>query len=557
MDAFRGTAVTGTAVGTRPETPDTCGAFPRLSGRQVEMLARRGKRRTVAPGEVLCAEGAECREFFVILRGKVAVVENGRMRRVHGSRRFLGELGLLAGQPAFNSIVMYTPGEVLAVPVPELLDLVTDEPALGELILRAYLIRRSMLIQHGAGLRIIGSCYSRDVRRLREFAARNRLPHRWIDVESDTQAETLLRRFGIGVADTPVVIWKDTRLLRNPSNAELARLLGLRRAEPPHDMCDLLVVGAGPAGLAAAVYGAADGLRTVVADALATGGQAGTSPRIETYLGCPAGIPGAELADRAVVQAGRFGVSIVVPASAAELIHADGLYRVRLAEGGAQLARAVVIATGARYRRLTVPRVTDFEGNGVHYAATEQEAAACAHEPVAIVGAGNSAGQAAVFLAGRVPKVYLIARGPDLGTKMSRYLVDVVRRDPRIEVLTRTEVCAVDGTRRPESVTVLDKETGLLRELAAHAVFVFIGARPATGWLGDTLALDERGYVLTGTEAAGSWHHPARRPFPLETAWPGVFAIGDVRSASTKRVGSAVGEGAMAVHLIHRHLEEP
>jgi thioredoxin reductase (NADPH) len=331
----------------------------------------------------------------------------------------------------------------------------------------------------------------------------------------------------------------------------------LRPAEPKRDTCDLLVVGAGPAGLAAAVYGAADGLRTVVADALATGGQAGTSPRIENYLGFPAGIPGAELTDRAVVQAGRFGVSIVVPASAAELTRLDGLYRVRLAEGGTQLARTVVIATGARYRRLTVPRVTDFEGNGVHYAATEQEAAACAHEPVAIVGAGNSAGQAAVFLAGRVPKVYLIARGDDLGTRMSRYLVDLVRRDPRIEVLTHTEVCAVDGARRPESVTVLDKETDLLRELTARAVFVFVGARPATGWLGDTLALDERGYVLTGAEVAGSWHHPGRLPFSLETAWPGVFAIGDVRSGSTKRVGSAVGEGAMAVHLIHRHLEEP
>jgi thioredoxin reductase (NADPH) len=541
-------------TGTLSETPDICGAFPRLTERQTELLARHGERRTVEPGEVLCAAGAECREFFVILRGKVMVVEDDRVRRVHGPGRFLGELGLLAGQPAFKGIVVYSSGEVLAVPVPELLKVVAEELSLGDLILRACLVRRSMSVRSGAGLRIIGSCFSPDARRLREFAARNRLPHRWIDVESDGQAETLLRRFGVGIEDTPVVIWQGARLLRNPSNAELAQAVGLRPTEPVPESCDLLVVGAGPAGLAAAVYGATDGLRAVVADALATGGQAGTSPRIENYLGFPAGIAGAELADRAVIQAGRFGVSIVVPAAATELTPVGGRYRVRFEEGGTLVARTVVIATGARYRRLSVPHVEDFEGDGVHYAVTELEAAACERDPVAIVGGGNSAGQAAVFLARRVPKVHLIVRGEDLGAGMSRYLVDQIRRDPVIEVLAHTEVCAVDGARRPDSVTVLDKHSGRTRELAARAVFVFIGAWPATAWLGDTLAHDDNGYLLTGAEVVGDWPATGRRPFPLETAWPGVFAIGDVRSGSTKRVASAVGEGAMAVHLIHQHL---
>ena len=557
-------AVVATEGGSLPETPDACGAFPRLGELHLARLAKRGERRAVKPGDVLLAEGTECREFFVVLRGKVMVIDDSagreRVQRVHGERRFLGELGLLSGQPAFVSVVAYTPGEVLVVPVPDLLDVVTEDPVLGDLILRAYLVRRSMLIRYGAGFQIIGSRYSRDVRRMKEFATRNRIPHRWIDLEVDPDAEALLRRFGVGVEDTPVVIWRGTRLLRNPSNLDLAAMLGLRRFEPVRGACDLLVVGAGPAGLAAAVNGAADGLRTAVTDAIATGGQAGRSPRIENYLGFPSGVSGAELADRAAIQAVRFGASIVVPLVAAGLTSHDGYYRLRFTDDSATLAKTIIIATGVQYSRLTVPRIEDFEGNGVYFAATEQEAVSCEHEPVAVVGAGNSAGQAAVFLADRASKVYLIFRGEDLGATMSRYLIDRIRRHPAVEVLPQTEVCAVEGGRAPESLVVLDNHSGVLRELTARAVFLFIGARPETAWLNGAVALDRHGYVLTGTDVTGrlrrdSWGHVGRRTFPLETTSPGVFAVGDVRSGSTKRLASAVGEGAMAVHLVHQHLE--
>ncbi|GAB3004380.1 FAD-dependent oxidoreductase [Amycolatopsis acidiphila] len=541
------------------ETPDDQGAFPRLSDGQLALLAEHGERRALAPGEVLFAEGEPCRDCYVILRGRIGVVEDtgGRPEvvRVHGPGRFLGELGLLAGQPAFQSTVACVPAEVLVVPVARLRRIVASNPVLGDLILRACLVRRSLLIHEGAGFRIIGSCYSPDARRLREFAARNRLPHRWIDVEQDPGAEATLRRFGLSTGDTPVVVLGG-RLLRNPGDDELARLLGLRRLPREPGLIDLLVVGAGPGGLAAAVYGASDGLRTVIADAVAAGGQAGTSSRIENYLGFPSGISGAELAERAVLQAGKFGAQLTVPAGATGIERCDGHYAVGFDDGVSVNARAVVVATGARYRKLDVPGIERFEGAGVYYAATELEALACGGRPVAIAGGGNSAGQAAVFLAGRVPRVYLIVRGEALGQSMSRYLVDRIEQHPRIEPLLRTEVCAVHGGPVLDEITVREKETGRTRRLATPNLFVFIGALPGTAWLHGALAVDERGYLLTGSEALGGGTHLGRAPFALETTWPGVFAVGDVRSGSTKRVASAVGEGAMAVHLLHRYLEQ-
>jgi thioredoxin reductase (NADPH) len=551
-----------TDEGPLAETPDTYGAFPRLSEPQIEMLAAAGERRPVEPGDVLFAEGEESQDFFVVLSGKIAVIQevDGQRQiiRVHGPGRFLGELGLLEGQPSFLGAVACGRGAVLAVPAERLRAIVAGNPVLGDLILRAYLVRRSLLIQHGAGFRIIGSCHSPDTRRLREFAARNRLPHRWLDVEQDSQAETLLRRFGISPAEMPVVIWGGKRLLRNPSNAELAAIAGVNRPAPGPVRCDLLVIGAGPGGLAAAVYGAADGLATTVVDRIATGGQAGTSSRIENYLGFPSGISGAELADRAVLQADKFGARVVVPAKAAGLAAHDAYYEVGFDDGGSMLARTIVIATGALYRRPDVPGLSEFEGNGVYYAATELEALACGDRAVAVLGGGNSAGQAAVFLAERVPKVYLIVREHDLGAGMSRYLVDRIERHPRIEPWLGHEVVGVEGTFALEAVIVRDNSTGEHRTLEVPNLFVFIGARPGTGWLRGTLALDDRGYLHTGAEtpAEGTWQRFGRRPFTLETSRPGVFAVGDVRSGSTKRVASAVGEGAMAVHMVHRHLAE-
>ncbi|MFI6077279.1 FAD-dependent oxidoreductase [Actinoplanes sp. NPDC051343] len=537
------------------ETPDLAGAYPRLSDEQIGLLSRHGEKRPVQRGEVLVAEGQRDRDFFVVLSGKVAVIEGygtpkARMVRVHAARRFLDELGLLTGQPSFVSMVAQEPGEVLAVPLHALHELVREEPDLGNLILRSFLARRELLIGGITGIKIVGSRFSPDTRRLRELAARNRVPHTWIDLEEDPGAEELLRRLAISATDTPVVIWRDT-VLRNPSNAELARVAGLRRSGQDEAMCDLVVVGAGPAGLAAAVYGASEGLATVVLDMVATGGQAGTSSRIENYLGFPAGISGAELADRAVVQAKKFGADLNVPVEAVRLGWHHSHQIVYLDDGAQLRTRTVVVATGARYRRLDVPRLAEFEGTSVYYAATFMEAVFCEQQPVSVVGGGNSAGQATVFLARHAARVRLIILHDDLNRDMSRYLVDQIERLPNVDVLRNTQVAELIGDDgRLQALGVRDTRTGERQEIPTTVLFAFIGAQPCTGWLAASVALDERGYVLTGAQVRTD----APQPVLLETSRPGVLAVGDVRSGSIKRVASAVGEGSMAVRLIHDHL---
>jgi thioredoxin reductase (NADPH) len=548
------------------ETPDADGAFPRLSDEQIGMLAQHGERRSTTQGEVLFREGDERYDFFVVLEGKVAVMAGygGEERRiaVHGPGRFLGELSLLTGHAAFFTAVVQEAGEVLVVPVERLKELISQYPVLGDLILRAYLLRRELLIGLGAGFTIVGSRYSPDTRRLREFCARNRLPHRWIDVEHDEGAEALLREAGVAPAETPIVIWRGREVMRNPSNAELARRIGLRIPRAPETVLDLVVVGTGPAGLAASVYGASEGLSTVALEAVATGGQAGTSSKIENYLGFPTGISGAELAERATIQAEKFGARISVPCEATALEQRDGNHVVRLDDGEEVCARTVVIATGARYRRLQVPRLEEFEGVSVYYAATLMEAQLCQDDPVVVVGGGNSAGQATLFLARYARPVRLLVRGGALGENMSRYLVDRIEGDPAVEVHLHAEVrepVGSDGILR--ALVVEDNRTGERRELDARLLFVFIGAEPHTDWLRDEVALDDHGFVLTGPQAAGAaegagLEDGGRQPLLLETSRPGVLAVGDVRSGSIKRVASAVGEGAMAIRLVFEHLED-
>ncbi|GAB3887735.1 FAD-dependent oxidoreductase [Kibdelosporangium lantanae] len=504
------------------------------------------------------AAGGCCDRFFVVLSGKAGVLDDERVMRVHGHHRFLGELGLPAGQSCPVSAVMVLPGEVLEVSNEALKQLVADDPVLGDLILRAYLVRRSLLVRQGAGFRVIGSRYAPDARRLREFAARNRLPHRWTDVERDQRAETLLRWFDIRPRDTPVVIWDGRTVLRNPGNAELARLAGLVAPGTATDIHDLLVVGAGPAGLAAAAHAAAAGLSTVVVDGLGTGGQAARSPLVEDYLGFPAGISGAELAERAALQAEKFGACHDVPAEVVGLVPDNGHYVVRYADGTETHSRSVLIATGVRYRTLDVPRLERFEGTGVYYAATVLEAQQYGSEPVAIVGGGDTAGQAALFLARFAPRVYLVVRDGGLGKSMSRYLVDQLDHTPNVEVLPHTEVRDLVGAAALEGVVVADR-TGKRRSIEVRALFVFIGAEPRTSWLAGTVAMTAAGFVLTGHDAMDNasgavWSPVNRPPMPLETTWPGVFAAGDVRHGSTRRVASAFGEGAMAVRLVHEHL---
>jgi thioredoxin reductase (NADPH) len=541
-------------TGAVEETPDLEGAHPRLTSGQIDAFARSGRRRTVDAGTVLFHEGDERYDFFVVLEGKVAATqrEGGRERviTVHGPRRFVGELGLLSGQPAFYTAVVSEPGEVLAVPCERLRLLVANDTALGDLLLRACLLRRSMLIGVGAGFRIVGSRHSPDTLRLREFAARNRLPHVWIDLEEDPAAEALLREVGVRPEETPVLLWGDT-VLRNPGNAELARITGLR---PPGDdgfQYDVVVVGAGPAGLAASVYSASEGLRTLGVDGVATGGQAGTSARIENYLGFPSGISGAELAERATLQAEKFGARLSVPLAATGLEERDGGHVVRFEDGSAVTASAVVIATGVRYRKLDLPRLEELEAHSVYYAATPMEARLCAGDPVAVVGGGNSAGQATLFLARHAAQVRLIVREHDLAEHMSRYLADRIEHDPGIEVRLHSEVRELIGAGRLEAMVVEDTETGERERLPARALFVFIGAVPHTQWLDGGIALDAGGYVLTG---AGAAPEPGREPLRLETSRPGVFAAGDVRSGSAQRVAAAVGDGALAIRLVHERL---
>ena len=546
-------------AGEFEETRDSQGAFPRLGDEAIATLEQHGVRRAVTPGEVLFADGDPSYDFFVVLSGKVAIVQNAgcadeKTIGVHGERRFLGELNLLTGETVYLTARVVEAGEVLQVPRARLRELIDNEQSLSDLILRAYLARRALLIGLGAGPRVIGSRFSRDTQRLRVFLARNRFPHGFLDLEEDTGVEALVRELRLEPHELPVVVHAH-QLLRNPSIDELARALGLRRPSKDERVCDLLVVGAGPAGLAASVYGASEGLETVTIDKIAAGGQAGTSTRIENYLGFPGGISGMELAERAILQAKKFGARLLVPAAAVGFCRQDDHYRVRLADGENVDARTVVIATGARYRRLDVPRIDELTGVGVYYAATTMEADMCSGSAVAIVGGGNSAGQAAVFLSRKVRQITLLIRGPNLARTMSRYLIDQIERIPNVEVRTETEVVEVVGERSLEALTLRGRN-GDRTGLRVAGLFVFIGADAGTGWLADEVLLDKKGFVLTGhelTAAGGAGDAPA---LALETSAPGVFAVGDVRSGSIKRVASAVGEGSMAVRLVHEHLAE-
>jgi thioredoxin reductase (NADPH) len=543
-----------------PETPDVDGAFPRLSESHLQLLLKHGERRPTPADEFLIRKGQPSDNFYVLLSGQAVVIDEGageeRIIRVHGPGRFLGELSVITGQVEFLSTRMHLPGDVLVLPAERLRALVLNEPDLGDLILRAYFIRRALLINARAGIRIIGSRFSPDSQRLRDFAARNRVPHRFLDLEQDPASERLLHQLHVSPPQTPIVISGPGQVLRNPSNVELAYALGLRTPESEPRVCDVLVVGAGPSGLAAAVYGSSEGFDTVVLDAIATGGQAARSSRIENYLGFPAGVSGAELADRAAIQANKFGARIMVPGEAVALREGDGHYLVSLADGDVLATRTMVIATGARYRKLSVERLAEFEMTSVYYAATRFEAQRCGSAPIAVVGGGNSAGQAALFLADQATQLYLILRSDKLGKDMSRYLAEQIESSERIEVLRCTEVREMIGERTLEGIVVENHKTGQRTTLPARALFVFIGAQPCTSWLVGSVALDPDGFVRTGEAAASSpLDQGEPNPLPLETSRPGVFAVGDVRSGSIKRVASAVGEGAMAVRLIYERLE--
>jgi thioredoxin reductase (NADPH) len=542
------------------ETVHRDGAFPRLDESQRSRFRGLGRVRAVEPGEILFAAGDEPTDFFIIESGAVTIVQGlgaeNRVIAVHGEHRFLGEMGLLTGQRLYLTGVVRDPGEVIQVPLDKLREIVDEDKTLSDIILGAFMARRSILIDVGTGIKLIGSRFSPDSRHLREFLARNRMPHQWIDLEQDQQAEALLDGLGIKPGETPVVIASGGEILRNPSTAELGKAIGLGSSGPSPPLCDVVVVGAGPAGIAASLYAASEGLDVQCVEAVASGGQAGTSARIENYLGFPAGISGSELAQRAGVQALKFGSRLAVPAGAIALTSTPGRHELELSNGDVATGRTLVIATGAQYRRLDVPRLDEFEGGGVYYAATQAEAQLCSGDPVVIVGGGNSAGQAAMFLSERATQCRLLIRGDDLAKSMSRYLVDQVERNDLIEVLRHSEVAELGGERELETVAIADNRSGERTTVAARALFVFIGASPHTEWLQGQLATDDAGFLFTGRDVQGEHlvEFDSQQPLFLETSRPGIFAVGDVHSGSIKRVASAVGEGSMAVRLIHERL---
>jgi thioredoxin reductase (NADPH) len=536
------------------------GAFPRLDDDQRARLRAIGEVVPVKTGDILFREGDDAYDFFVVDSGAVTIVrgygEENRVIAVHGAHRFLGELNLLSGGRLYLTAVVRDPGEVIRVPLHKFRRLLRDDEELANIVFGAYMARREILIEVGGGAKVIGSCYSRDSHRLREFLTRNRMPHQWVDLEEDAEAEQLLQTLGVEPSETPVVVVGGT-VLRNPTNAALGAELGLGARGAPPPMCDLVIVGGGPAGLAAAVYGASEGLDTQAIDAVAFGGQASTSSRIENYLGFPAGISGSELAERAGLQARKFGARLVVPAEAVGIAKENGHYSIELSSGGVVHGRSVIVATGAQYRKLEIPGLERYEGNGVYYAATQSEARLCAGDPVLVVGGGNSAGQAAMFLSRHAASCLLMIRGEDLAKSMSRYLIDELQRRPQVELITCCEVSELHGQDRLEHVTISDCKTGERRELSVKALFVFIGASPHTGWLRQLVATDCHGFLLTGRDVQGEClaaYQEGDRPLVLETSQPGIFAVGDVRSGSIKRVASAVGEGSMAVSLAHQHL---
>jgi thioredoxin reductase (NADPH) len=539
------------------------GRSPVLDAAQLEVLRSYGSEHDMAAGDVLFADGDLTYDLIVVVSGEARIIERSGQSgetiiATYGHGQFLGEIGLLTGQRAYLSAVASTAGRVLRVPVEQVRVVMAQELGLSELILRTFLLRHSILTGLGSGLTLIGSRFDAGTRRLLEVLARNRLASRWLELEGSPVAEAMLHELDVPVGDLPIVVVPGGPLLRNPGSRELLDALGL---SGPNDtdltgVCDLLVVGAGPGGLAAAVYGASDGMATVLAEDTALGGQAGTSSRIENYLGFPAGLSGEELAARAALQAQKFGARIKLASKAVSLSSDSGVHLVSFDDGDAITAKSVIIATGARYNRLPLGRLAEFEGVGVYYAATQMEAQACGADPVAIVGGGNSAGQAALFLSRTSAEVHVIIRGDALQTSMSRYLIDQIERNPRIIVTPRTQITALIGKDQLEGVELRDTRRQQSTALMVRSLFVFIGAQPSTEWLAGQLAADSHGFLLTGTNIPEAQLEDRNRlPLFLETSRPGVFAVGDVRSGSVKRAATAIGEGSMAVRLVFERLQ--
>jgi len=538
-------------------------AFPTLNEKQIDELTRctNAAPKVYRDGEPLFTVGQRNMNFFIVKSGEVEIIDRSgdepKTVTIHRKGEFTGDISHLTGLPAVVSAIARGDCEVLEISGDALRRVLNQCPGISDIILQAFIARRQLLREspNFTGLRVIGSRYSADTFRVRDFLAKNRILFTWVDIETDPDVDRLLKRFGVTESDTPVVACGKMLLLRNPSNRQLADAVGIR--QPLENLVyDLVVVGGGPAGLAAAVYGASEGLRTVVLETSAPGGQAGSSMRIENYLGFPTGLTGSELAGRAILQANKFGAHLSVPTPVTRLSFESSYTVVHMDGDETVTAKCLLIATGADYRRLGVEGSDRFAGTGVYYAATLAEARLCEGAQVIVVGGGNSAGQAAVFLSGHVRHVLVLLRGDDLYKNMSSYLAQRIEQTANIEVLFNTTIRRMNGDTHLASVDIVDGKTGEERTVETPGVFSFIGAEPRTGWLPPEIERDAKGFVRTGADLAHSLNwSSARQPFLLETSRPGVFAAGDVRSGSVKRVASAVGEGAMAVQFVHECLK--
>ena len=540
--------------------------FPTLTAAQVARIAPHGRVRRVERGDVLVDTGEQSLPFFVVLAGALEVVRGSDLAEeivvVHQPGQFTGEMSMVSGRRGLAQIRVREAGEVIEVPRAKLMALVQTDSELSEILMRAFILRRVELIKRGSGdVVLVGSRHSGGTLRVKEFLTRNGHPYSYIDLDEDSGAQDFLDHFRVRVEDVPVLICRGKAALRNPTNHEIAECLGLNAPLDRTQVRDVVIVGAGPAGLAAAVYGSSEGLDVLILESTAPGGQAGSSSWIENYLGFPTGISGQDLAGRAYTQAQKFGAQMIIASSAKALSCQRRPYAIQIDNGQAVPARTVIVATGAAYRKLSVDDLTRFEGAGVYYGATATEAQLCRNEEVIVVGGGNSAGQAAVFLALASKRVHMLVRAEGLAETMSRYLIRRIERSPAIELRTLTEVVGLEGSDRLQRVRTRDNRTGEVETLHVGHVFVMTGAEPTTKWLADCVVLDAKGFIKTGPDlsrdelTAAGWPL-ARAPHLLETSLPGVFAVGDVRSGNQKRVASAVGEGSTAVALVHQVLKE-
>jgi len=540
--------------------------FPRLTPEQMDRLASHGRTRAFSAGEVLIEAGAPIERFYAVTKGAVEIVRpmsTGEERVVvHGAREFIGDVHTLSGRRSIVRARARTDGTAIELPRENLLTLIQIDSELSAILMRAFILRRVALMASGRGdVVLVGSSHSTGTLRLKEFLARNGYPYSYLDLDRDPEAQHVVDRFQVAPESIPIVLCPGDNVLMNPSNSELAECLGLNEAVDGRKIRDVVVVGAGPAGLAAAVYAASEGLDTLVVETTAPGGQAGSSSKIENYLGFPTGVSGNELAARAYLQAQKFGAEIMIARGAVSLSCALRPYAIEL-EGGGQLhTHAIVIATGARYRRPPIPNLERFEGAGIYYGATYIESQICGADEVVIVGGGNSAGQAAVFLSQASRHVHVLVRGAGLAESMSRYLIRRIEESPTISLHPFTEIVGLEGDAQLERVTWRSRQTGETEVLPIRHVFLMTGAVPNTAWLDGCLVTDANGFIKAGTDltpeelAHANW--PLKRPpFHLETSLPGVFAVGDVRAGNVKRVASAVGEGSVSVSLVHRFLAE-